>query len=133
LPVSSFVVSTPDASGGVTHEVAVGQSAWAIASNYGIDLAVLLDLNGLTADSILHPGDLLIIYPPATPTIAPTIPPTGMPTLTPVPSQVAESSPEFAPQPASEEGGGSSTVLVLSILGTLLVVVVVMMFRLRRR
>ncbi len=130
---SSFVLSTPDASGGVMHEVAEGQSAWTIASYYGIDLAVLLAQNDLTADSILHPGDYLIIYPPATPTITPTIVPTEWATPTPAPTRETASPPRSSPQSELAGGVSRSSIIVLSILGSILIALIVMMIGLRRR
>lgn len=132
-PSASFVLSTPDASGGVMHEVTEGQSAWMIASYYGIDLASLLTQNDLTTDSILHPGDFLIIYPPATPTITPTIELTEIATLTPAPVQVTGSTPVPTSQPKPDERASRTAIVVLSVLGTLLIAITVMMIRLRHR
>lgn len=44
-----------------THIVQEGQSAWTIASLYGIKLDTLLLLNGLSPDAFLQPGDELQI------------------------------------------------------------------------
>jgi hypothetical protein len=60
-PNSDFIISTPDESGAIYHEVQPGQAAWTIAVYYDIDLAELLALNNLTEDSIIHPGDILLI------------------------------------------------------------------------
>jgi hypothetical protein len=89
------VISEPDESGAIYHEVQPGQSAWTIADQYGIDLAELLELNNLTESSILHPGDLLMIRQPdpptETPTITPTtIHPTAVITKSPTPEPVTE-------------------------------------------
>ncbi len=57
-----------------THIVQEGQSAWTIASLYGIKLDTLLWLNSLSPDAFLQPGDELLIRleegqaPPPTPT-----------------------------------------------------------------
>ena len=87
-PRAPFVKSEPDASGAIYHKVQPGQSAWTIAAQYGIELAELFRLNDLTENSILHPGDVLVIRAPDPPTSTPTITPTSMrstatPTITP--------------------------------------------------
>jgi LysM repeat protein len=93
--VEPFVKSEPDETGAIYHEVQPGQSAWTIAAQYGIELAKLLELNHLIADSILHPGDILMIRPPDPPTSTPTITSTpshtlDAPTKSPTPAQTAE-------------------------------------------
>ena len=83
--------ATPDAEGIIYAEVQVDDSLWAIASRSVISLDELLALNGMTEDSIIKVGDLLIIgylTPPATETSEPTITPTlspPTPTFTPLP------------------------------------------------
>ena len=83
--------ATPDADGIMYAEVQVDDSLWAIASRSRISLDELLALNGMTEDSIIKVGDLLIIgyvTPPATETSEPTITPTlspPTPTFTPLP------------------------------------------------
>lgn len=73
-PMVPIVLNTPRADGSIVHVVEQGQTAWAIAARYGVDLAELLKLNNLTRGAILHPGDQIIIRlgqgqsPPATPT-----------------------------------------------------------------
>jgi hypothetical protein len=86
-----FVVSTPDESGAIYHEVQPGQAAWTIAVYYEIDLAELLALNNLTEDSILHPGDLLLIRPTPTQTSTPE-PSLQLPTVTPIPTATPKTS-----------------------------------------
>ena len=83
--------ATPDAEGIMYAEVQVDDSLWAIASRSRLTLDELLALNGMTEDSIIRVGDLLIIgfvTPPATATSEPTITPTlapPTPTFTPLP------------------------------------------------
>ncbi len=84
-PSVPFILSQPDESGAIYHVVQPGQTAWTIAAQYGIDLAELLALNNLTEDSILHPGDVLLIRPP-------------VPTLTPLPVATTGAS---SPAPAT--------------------------------
>lgn len=63
-PYIHFVLSEPDETGAIYHEVQSGQTAWTIAAYYEVDLAELLALNQLTEDTILHPGDIIIVRPP---------------------------------------------------------------------
>ncbi len=71
VPDIPFVLSEPDETGAIYHKVQSGQTAWTIAAFYGIDVAELLALNGLTEDSILHPGDILLVRAPTLPTNTP--------------------------------------------------------------
>ncbi len=56
-------VSAPREDGAIVHVVQEGQTAWTIAAAYGVDLAVLLALNGLPDDPLIHPGDEIMIRP----------------------------------------------------------------------
>lgn len=60
-----------------THIIKSGQSLWLIAALYNLTLEQLMELNGLTADSVIRPGEELIIRLPT---------PTPPPTETPIPS-----------------------------------------------
>ncbi len=75
------VTVTPQPDGSIVHIVEEGQTLWTIAAVYGIDLAELLSLNGMTEDSFVHPGDRVIVRagPTATATVAPTATPSPMP------------------------------------------------------
>lgn len=136
-----FVKREPDETGAIYHDVQPGQSAWTIAAQYGIELAELLKLNQLTADSILHPGDILVIRPPDPPTSTPTITPTRMrptdiPTSSPTPIQATEVSIEsdtHVDQSQEEASTSSKPLMVPLVIGMGLVllagVVIVMQFR----
>lgn len=67
--VAPIVIAEPDEDGTQIHVVRPGQTAWAIAAVYGVDLDEMLALNGLTRPVILHPGDKIAIRlgPDATP------------------------------------------------------------------
>ncbi len=58
----------------LTHVVRDGESAWSIALQHGIDLGFLYLLNNMTEDTMLHPGDEVVVRlaegqaPPPTPT-----------------------------------------------------------------
>ncbi len=89
---------TPDADGVITIIVQSNDALWSIAARVGIPLATLLDLNNLTEDALIQPGDRLIVAivePPVTPTAvsSPTSaatrpPPTPKPTSPPPPPTV---------------------------------------------
>ncbi|WP_420641380.1 LysM peptidoglycan-binding domain-containing protein [Candidatus Leptofilum sp.] len=88
--------ATPDAEGIIYAEVLPNDSLWAIAARSGISLAELLDLNNLTEDALIQPGELLIVgivaatpTPEATPTaVATREPPTPAATVPPPPPTV---------------------------------------------
>lgn len=115
----------------VFHTVTSGQTLWDIALAHGLNLDELLAFNaGLTADSILQPGDQIQVRLPA-PTVPPTVPPTAVSTatntpiptptslsITSTPAQVAdlnESALLITPEPATLEQGinGRSTSTLL--------------------
>ena len=58
LPV---LQATPMPDGSIVHTVQAGQTLWTVAAVYDIALAELLQLNGSTENSLLHPGDELLI------------------------------------------------------------------------
>lgn len=86
---AAWVSPTPDATGAIIVIVQPGESLWVIAARAGLSLPDLLTLNNLTEQSIINPGDTLIIAyvtPEAivvpeeiTPTATPP-PPTARPT-----------------------------------------------------
>jgi LysM repeat protein len=79
-----------------THVVQEGETAWTVAALHGLTLDQLLDLNAINRQTVLRPGDVLLIRQPdptatETPTPAPTetplpVTPTLTPSLTPAPS-----------------------------------------------
>ncbi len=75
MPFALIQRAEPDASGAVVHVVEVGQTAWAIAARYGVDVQALITLNHLGDPPVLRPGDRLIIQlgegqqPPPAPTV----------------------------------------------------------------
>jgi hypothetical protein len=77
--------ATANTEGVIYVSVFANDSLTSVAFRAGITLATLLELNGLTDTSIIHPGDQLIVgfvTPPATETIA-ALPPTETPTRPP--------------------------------------------------
>ena len=112
--IAPFILSEPDDSGAIYHEVQPGQSAWTIADQYGIELAELFELNNLTENSILHPGDVLVIRLPDPPTSTPTItstaiPPTDIPTKSPTAVQAIEAPVETAQPVDQNQADGSAS------------------------
>jgi hypothetical protein len=91
--------ATPDAEGIIYVVVRPNDSLWAIASHADITLQELLAFNNLRENSIIHPGDVLIIgfgTPPPTVTV---VLPTSTPTATrppPTPTQTTVPPPRTA-------------------------------------
>lgn len=97
LPVAqaqSAPTATPNAEGVIYMTVQPNDSLWGIAAGAGISLSELLALNEMTEDTVIQPGQQLIIgygTPPATATVVlptPTVTPTRLPptpTFTPLP------------------------------------------------
>lgn len=56
-------VATPRPDGSLVHEVQWGQFLLNIAETYEVELPYLLVLNGLTASTVIYPGDKLLIHP----------------------------------------------------------------------
>lgn len=88
LPPSVWVSPTPDATGAIIVIVQPGESMWVIAARAGLSLPELLALNNLTENSIINPGDALIVgyATPVAPSPEPETPPATLPPPTPRPS-----------------------------------------------
>jgi LysM repeat protein len=125
IPASPFVLSEPDETGAIYHEVQPGQAAWTIAAYYGVDLAELLALNQLTEESILHPGDILMVRPPEPTTPQPLANlPTQIPRTTPVAIQtIPVISPTFEKAALVESHPRSIASPILLILGSGMVLI----------
>ena len=65
------VVATPLDDGTVKHIIQGGQTLWTIAAVYNIPLDVLREMNGFDENTLLQPGDEVIIQPSYTPTSTP--------------------------------------------------------------
>ncbi|MBC8496149.1 MAG: LysM peptidoglycan-binding domain-containing protein, partial [Chloroflexi bacterium] len=85
-PLSAIEQLTPASDGNYYHTVQSGDFLAWIADQYDVKLADLMAWNGLAADSIIRPGQqlLLLVTPPVTasPTLAP---PSTTPTITQTP------------------------------------------------
>jgi LysM repeat protein len=97
-PQQGILTSTPNPDGSIVHTVQAGESLNSIAEAYGVSVADIKALNGLTGDDIF-PGDTLIIQ------VAPTPGPTDTPTTTATPTREPTSTkrptrtPTSTPQP----------------------------------
>ena len=143
-PILGIQTVTPGADGSIVHVVQPGESLFAIADAYELTLPELLTLNGLAENSLIRPGDTLIIRAaqPATetpvPSSTPTVPlptsthrPTRTPTLRPVASPTTRASPlpSAAPTPVPLDVGGifgnvlPVAIVILAVAGVVLVLI----------
>ncbi len=67
IPVEPIAVATPGADGSIQHVVQWGQFLENIAKAYEVELSDLLALNGLSKETVIYPGDKLLIQPGRTP------------------------------------------------------------------
>ncbi len=134
------IVSTPNPDGSVIHIVGRGQTLLQIALAYGVTLDEVLQLNGLTKDSLIYPGQQILIRagtpsptptatspdwtstPSLTPTMTPS--PTDLPG-TPTPRPEVTATPLVATKPpataeATTGGHTSSRLLLWGLAGALL-------------
>ena len=81
-----IILSTPAPDGSVSHTVQEGEVLINIAKAYGITLDELLALNALTAESIIQPGQVLVIRQATSPQPALTSGTVQVPTATLRPS-----------------------------------------------
>ena len=148
LPVELYSqTATPGLDGGIRHTVLDGQFLITIAEMYGITLNDLLTKNNLTAESIILPGDILLIreggeinlgQPTETPD-APAQLLTPEPTQTPTPT-LALVLAELTPEPTPMEDPGVFTrimssdakFLALGVLGLVFFGVVLLVISSRR-
>lgn len=63
------ILIVPGAEAGGTHVVSAGETLAGIASQYGIDLATLASINGITNPSLIYSGTTLKLSGAATPTV----------------------------------------------------------------
>lgn len=140
--IQPMVTSTPDATGKIAHNVVYGDTLWTIATAYGITLDELLALNGLTAESTIYPGDVLIIRlgvtpePTATSDITPTttLKPsqTPRPTLTPMLTPLATPTPEKGPNVFQRIFSGDRLGVGIALIGICVLGLVLLIISTRR-
>lgn len=110
-------VATPLPDGSIVHIVQSGQTLIEIAAAYGVDLNVILELNGLTMDSIIYPGDRILIQMPTSGTDAVSLTPTG--TLfgegTPAPGGILGTPVSYGKTATSSSDGVPTALPTLSI------------------
>ncbi len=112
--IQPIITSTPNPDGSVIHIVQYGETLWNIVEAYGIEMADLLTLNGLTEEDAIYPDQQLLIIPPSidldetpqttgtpgeettTPTPVPTETRTPFPSPTLIPTELTET-PEPGP------------------------------------
>jgi len=82
--IIQIIAATPGPDGAIIHVVQPGHTLIGIANVYQIELSVLLSQNGLSMNSVIHPGDRLVIKP-AQASSTPTSVATATPTRTPTP------------------------------------------------
>ncbi len=76
-PVAPVILAQPREDGSIVHVIDTGQSFWVIAARYEVPLELLYLFNNLNEESVITPGDELIIRladgqePPPTPTPPP--------------------------------------------------------------
>jgi LysM repeat protein len=97
--VTGIQTATPKADGSILHTVEQGQTLWSIATSYKISLNDLYALNRLDDQSVIFPGDRLVIRQ-AGQTLTPTLPVTGTVSST-TPGTPAVEGSESSAAPAS--------------------------------
>lgn len=147
LVIVPVQTATPQPDGAIVHEIQAGQSLWAIATAYGVQINDIAALNGMAPENlVIYPGQKLILRQAFTPTISPTItetpvPPTRTvrPTFTPRPTRPSSTptvtrtptKPPLIPEIPLLEGPGSRglgiAIIVICAIG--LVGVIIMSLR----
>jgi LysM repeat protein len=115
--LSAIQKLTPEADGFYYHTIQSGETLSWIAGLYNVSLTDLMNWNGLNTDSVIRPGQklLLRVEPPVTPTLTPSpteIPPSPSPSFTPLPF----TDPTPAAVTAANSPNGSMLVLVVIVL-----------------
>jgi LysM repeat protein len=144
IPVQPILTATPGTDGSIIHIVQAGHFLENIANSYEVNLADLMTLNGFNEQTVIFPGEKILIRPAQTPenpqdtleleiefetTSAPTQLPTPTlrpPTSTPSPVAVAQNiPPQVSPtmeEPtesveSTENDEGGSDVLLYAVFG----------------
>ncbi|MFA9491891.1 MAG: CAP domain-containing protein, partial [Anaerolineales bacterium] len=89
IPNNPVQIAEPDEDGSIVHTIQVGQTLWTIAAVYDVPLDQLLELNEITMNTLLQPGQEIIIEQSreSEPTVTPTVESTPTPSETePIPT-----------------------------------------------
>lgn len=128
-PAITWQTATPNPDGSIVHEVQSGQTLVGIAAVYGISLADLLSQNGLTMQTIIQPGDQILVKksePTATITPLPTqaLTPTQRLMRTRLVTPTVQALPTLTPQLSPTSPTPSATMPTRDnwILGTVILV-----------
>ena len=144
-PLTPIEKLTPESDGRYYHTVSSGETLSWISTYYGVGMGELMAWNGLSAGSIIIPGQklLLEVTPPATETpVPPPATPTPLPTTTHPPSPTVESIAAQAPSPTATDArpeatspftGGNATGLVIIIAALVAVGLIVVGFFTRQK
>lgn len=148
LPVELYSqTATPGLDGGIRHTVLDGQFLITIAEMYGITLNELLMKNNLTAESLILPGDILLIREGGEINLGQSTGTPDAPTqfLTPEPSQTPTATlalvlAELTPEPTPMEDPGvfnrimssDAKFLALGVIGLVVFGVVLLVISSRR-
>jgi LysM repeat protein len=134
-PDDEVVLATPGGDGSIVHVVQPGQTLIGIAEAYDVPLNKLIELNGFSSDTVIYPGDEVLIkagFTP-TPTNEPTQTgtPTRRPTITRSPTRTATPTPQVTPAVLESSGGDADDVVTerpaeptTDILGIVLIVLI---------
>lgn len=86
VAIAPLQLASPQSDGSVVHVVEYGQSLWQIAVAYDTTIQSIVELNQLSSETVIWPGDELLVLPPGS--------------LTPAAS--AESTPAPTPEPQQD-------------------------------
>jgi uncharacterized protein YkwD len=125
VPAAPVVVATPNEDGRVVHQIQTGQTLWTIAAAYNVEVSELLELNDMTAQSFIYPGQELVIALDAAPeptaelsgeAPTPTNTYTIRPTSTPGPTRTPTATPTPEPERLQLENPLSRGLVVAGVV-----------------
>ncbi|MCX7609403.1 MAG: CAP domain-containing protein [Anaerolineales bacterium] len=126
-PTPTLATNTPNPDGAIVHVVQAGDTLGALSLAYDVPLKDILAFNRLTLNSVIYPGQKIIIRPAFTTTpTQPTATPTRRPSSTPWPTSTslrATATPFLSPtfssvplKPSASAGGAVLGIVVVSLL-----------------
>ncbi len=144
-PLTPIEKLTPASDGKYYHTVSSGETISWIAGYYEVSMSELMTWNGLSASSVIYPGEQLVLQvtPPATETpVPPPATSTSQPTATMAPSPTSEEVAGQMPSPTASStlsgassplGGGTVTGIVILSVALLAGGLIVAGFFVRKR